>query len=79
MEQKTIQDILGVTTTRPGNNTLYSLENREAKRQLVVSALLEIFKADALGGGSNVYNNIEYLDQMTDTVLRVLEKKENTD
>ena len=75
METTSIQDILN-TNLGMDDETFYSKRSENAKRQLVVTAVLELIKSEATGGceKGSLINNINNLDGMVDLVLASLDK-----
>lgn len=78
MDVISIQDILSTKTSAAGP-TYFSAKSPEAKRQLVVTAILELIRAEAMGGTSNcsVIHNINNLDGMVEQVMNALEPQNN--
>ncbi|MGI2157902.1 hypothetical protein [Shewanella baltica] len=78
MTDTTIKDILEIRFADYLDSTAYTSYTESEKRQIVTAALLELYKAEALGGGVNhsVHNNLSRLPEHIETVMSVLEAKD---
>jgi len=79
MDNKTIQDILGIQFSAYSDGTDYSRFTANEKRQMVTAAILELYRAEALGGGSSaksIFTNLQHLSENIDLVISALEPKE---
>ncbi|WP_394148069.1 hypothetical protein [Shewanella atlantica] len=74
MEQNCLREIL-LTKAAYGSVTDYSSLSEETQRQLVVTAVLELYKAEALGGGSNswgINSNMQNLEEHVEQIMKAL-------
>lgn len=74
METISIQDILKTNLGQDGE-TYYSKRSENAKRQLVVTAVLELMKAEALGGtdSGSLYTNFCHFEAFITKITNALE------
>jgi len=78
MDSKTMKEILGIEFSLNSDSTEYSGYTESEKRQVVTAALLELYKAEALGGGgsaNSVNSNLKYLSGHIGLVMSALEQK----
>ena len=76
-DKKTIQEILG-TKAESISNTYFDNFAPSVQRQVVISALLELYKAEALSGSgkSSVSNSMYCLEENASRLLTALRKGE---
>ena len=73
MEGNTISDTLRTIITTSGTETKYSKLGDSAKRQVAVATVLELYKADALGGQCSIYSNLGTLEQHVTEILKAMD------
>ncbi|MDH1470440.1 hypothetical protein [Shewanella sp. GD03713] len=79
MDGKTIQDILGIQFSPYSDGTDYSRYSESEKQQMVTAALLELYRAEALGGGgsaNSVNTNLKNLAGHIELVMSALKQKD---
>ena len=73
MESNTIAEILRATIGSSGTSTRYSRLDESSKRQVAVAAVLELYKADSLGGKESVYSNLQFLEPHVTEILKAMD------
>jgi hypothetical protein len=79
MDSHTIKDILGIQFSSNSDSTVYTDYTNDEKRQMVTAAILELYRAEALGGGSSaksINTNLNSLSGHIDLVISALESQE---
>ncbi len=78
MESKHIAETLLCGFNYEKDDVVFTTMNPSAQRKLVVAALLELYKAEALGSTSpiSVHNNLEQLSEHVEKVLTALNTPE---
>lgn len=75
MDNSTFQNTLLTKISTTDVPTLYASTSIQNQRQFVVTALLELYKAEALGGGANshsVHTNLKSLESHVNFVMAAL-------